>query len=164
MAVGFALVVTSCATGVSYEAFQSNLGPIPDGHGRVFVYRLSAGEGERVSTAIRASGLPIGRSVQGGFFVADLTAGTHLLTATRNTDRSLAVQVSEGETYFVRAEVDYSPASLRWDLILVPEDVATPEIMRTTNTGRLGPSKSAVERLNWYEVELNLPSDAVTFR
>jgi hypothetical protein len=135
LAVGFALVVTSCATGVSFEAFESNLGPIPDGHGRVFVYRLSSGEGERVSTAIRASGLPIGRSVHGGFFVADLTAGTHLLTASRNTERSLAVLVSQGETQFVRAEVDYSPTSYRWDLVLVPEDTALAEIATTTNTG-----------------------------
>ena len=129
------LLAMSCATGVSYETFESNLGPIPDGHGRVFVYRLERGDGERISTAIRASGLPIGRSVQGGFFVADLTAGTHLLTATRNTERSLAVRVSEGETYYVRAEVDYSPASFRWDLVLVPEQAALEEIVKTTNTG-----------------------------
>jgi hypothetical protein len=132
---GFALIEASCATGVSYAAVQSSLGQIPDGHGRVYVYRLE-GEGKRVSTAVRASGLPIGRAVPGKFFVADLTAGTHLLTAARSTQRSLALRVYEGETYFVRAEARITASNYHWDLVLVPEKIAKSEIAGLTSAGK----------------------------
>ncbi len=128
------LSVASCATGVSYEGLQPTLGPIPEDHARVFVYRLD-GDGERLTTAIRASGLPVGRSVSGEFFYTDLTIGTHLLTATRSTDRTLSVRLFEGDVKYVRVDVKLRAMRWDWEMTLVPEEVALAQIRRTTYSG-----------------------------
>jgi hypothetical protein len=134
MIASLALLLASCATGVPYESYKATLGPIPVDHGRIFVYRLK-GEGDRVSSAVRFNGEPIGRAVPGTFFYKDLPIGPYSLAAAKNTDRTLTVHVSEGNTQYIRVDIVLRAMRWDWELTLVPEEKALSELAKTTNKG-----------------------------
>ena len=135
LVVWFALMMSSCATGVSYEAIEPGLGPIADGDGRVVVYRLR-NEGKRASPTVRAGGEPIGRAVPGSFFVADLPAGMHSIAGARNTDYTLDLNVAAGNTHYVRVEFELRQMRFDWGFVEVPEETALAQLATTTNTGK----------------------------
>jgi hypothetical protein len=117
------MMLTGCASAPVNIASELELQEIPDAHGRIFVYRLN-GDADRISSAVRVDGEPVGRAFPGSFFYVDLPAGDYEITAARNSDRHVSVVLDAGAVLNVR--VDMWLRRTRWTLIpvLVPEETA----------------------------------------
>ncbi len=121
------MMLTGCASAPVSESPEPELQQIPDGHGRIFVYRLR-GDGDGISSAVRIDGEPVGRAIPGSFFYVDWAVGDYEITAARNSNQTVAIDIEAGAEYFVR--VDIWLRATRWTLIpvLVPEETARAQL------------------------------------
>ena len=110
------MMLTGCSSAPVIEATEAGLLQIPDGYGRVFVYRLN-GDADRISSAVRIDGEPVGRAIPGSYFYVDLPAGDYEITAARNSDYLVAVDLKAASVINIRVDMWLRPT--RWTIIPV---------------------------------------------
>lgn len=100
------LMLAGCATGPRFSEMKSQIGPLPSGQGRVFVYRDSA-FGAAITPKVAINGKVAGVSRANGFFYADLPAGDYRLAAETEVERSLTFSLAAGESKYVKASISF---------------------------------------------------------
>ena len=99
-----AVGLVSCAGGPTYAEAVKTLPPIPEGQGRVFVYRPSS-IGFAVKPAIKINGEKVGTSTARGFSYSDHAPGSHQISLTTEWKHKDTVNVTAGQPSFVRTHV-----------------------------------------------------------
>ena len=97
-------IFTSCASGPSYAEALKTMPPIPEGKGRVFVYRNTA-FGAAVRPKVRINDQPVGTSVARGFLYSDQKPGQHIVSLVTEWKHQDTVDVTAGQPSFVRTHV-----------------------------------------------------------
>lgn len=129
------MMLTGCSGAPVSESTEPGLLQIPDGYGRVFVYRLN-GDADGISSAVRIDGEPVGRAIPGRFFYVDLPAGDYEITAARNSSHLVAVNLKAAAVVNIR--VDIWLRATRWTLlpVQVSEETAQEQMSNLTFAGR----------------------------
>jgi hypothetical protein len=99
-----AAVVAGCATGPEYKDIGSEIAPIEEGKGRVYVYRpqlsfLYVG-------SVTLNGEPVRVPAAGGFVYVDKTPGNYKVDVHAVTDESTIFQLDAGKEVYIRITVD----------------------------------------------------------
>lgn len=129
------VMFSGCASSPVTEVPEPGLHQIPDGHGRIFVYRLN-GDADGISSAVRVAGDPIGRAIPGSYFYVDLPVGQHEIAAARNSKQTVVVDVAAGTEYFLRVDIWLN--ATRWMLtpVPVPEETARAQMNSLSYKGQ----------------------------
>lgn len=96
------LSLVSCAGGPSFDA--ASLPPIPEGKGRVFVYRTS-GFGAAVRPDVKIDGKVVGKSMARGFFHSDQPPGEHEISIQTEWKHKNTISVTAGHPTYVQCKV-----------------------------------------------------------
>lgn len=141
ISVFVALVVIAVAvTPASVSAQTANTGlagPLPLGHGRVFVYRVWEG-GERIHPTVRLDGQPVVRVAPDSYFWLDLLSGQYEIKAAPRTKLIAKIDLRAGEEHYVRIDFDLKRTNLRFESIVVDRDEALRELALLGYEGFIG--------------------------
>ncbi|MGJ8644408.1 MAG: DUF2846 domain-containing protein [Luteolibacter sp.] len=99
-----ALGLISCASGPTYAEVSKKLPPVPQGKGRVFVYR-DASIGTTIKPPVKIDGATVGKSMGNCFFYSDQSPGTHVISITTESKHSTMFNVNSGQPTFIRCRV-----------------------------------------------------------
>lgn len=119
-----ALFLASCASGPSYSEASKTLPPIPEGKGRVFVYR-AASFGAAIRPSVEIDDTVIGKSRGQGFLYSDQAPGTHRISIMTEYNHRNTFNVQSGKPTFVRCHV--TPGAFAAHVILNEVDPETGE-------------------------------------
>lgn len=120
---GAVLLLAGCA-GPRYADVSSQIPEIEPGLGRIYVYQLANAK-DVAQPAIMVNGRKVGRSKAGRFFYVDRPAGVTTLTLApdrKNPDAGIKLELSAGQTVYVRVDVEAGKQVLRPE---ASADVAT---------------------------------------
>jgi predicted dinucleotide-binding enzyme len=137
------IIVAACVTAFApdcagAQSINSEVGgPIPLGHGRVFIYRYEK-EGWHVRPAVRLNGQPVERIKPQSYFWLDLPAGAHEISAAARTNFVAQLDVAAGQKYFVRVELDQKRSTLRFRPVEVAQAKAIAQLNRLGYQGFVG--------------------------
>ena len=136
VAILSALVLLSAcgATGPKYAEHERNLGPIPQDHGRIYIYRNSY-LGAAVQPDVKLNGEVVGTAVPNGFFYVDRPAGKYDILTTTEVDRKLSLTLDKGQTRYVRLGVSIGFFVGHVYPELVEPSVGAKEIQETQYSG-----------------------------
>ena len=115
-------LVGGCATGIKHEQMAASMPSVKQGEGRIYFFRSSSMFGAAVQPDISLDGQVVGVSKPGGFFFVDRPAGSHVASASTETEKKVTFVLKAGETKYIRSSVGMGIAVGR--VILEPE---TPE-------------------------------------
>lgn len=115
-------LVSGCATGPKHDEIASSMPTLKAGQGRIYFFRTNSMVGGALRPDIRLDGEVVGQSRPGGFFYVDRPAGSHLASASTETDKTVSFTLQPGETKYIRSSV--SMGLLVGRVVLEPE---TPE-------------------------------------
>lgn len=128
------LLVTGCATGLSYQEAASTIPTVPSDQGRIYIYRTAV-FATGVQPVVRVNGEVVGRARPRGFFYVDRLPGTYEITTATEVEGSMTVFLEAGEVNYVRLDVQMGLLVGRITPLLVDEVVGREEITRTNYTG-----------------------------
>ena len=128
------LLVTGCATGISYQEAASTIPAVPSDQGRIYIYRTAV-FATGVQPSVRVNGEVVGRARPRGFFYVDRLPGTYEITTATEVEGSMTVFLEAGEVNYVRLDVQLGLLVGRITPLLVNESVGREEITRTNYTG-----------------------------
>jgi hypothetical protein len=117
-----AAFVSGCATGPKHDEIASSIPSLKAGQGRIYFFRSNSMVGGAVRPDIRLDGQVVGQSKPGGFFYVDRPAGSHVASASTETEKTVSFTLQAGETKYIRSSV--SIGLLVGRVVLEPE---TPE-------------------------------------
>lgn len=105
-----ALMMTSwlagCASsGPTYQQMQSQISALPQGQGRIIIYRANSAFGAGIQPAIKIDGVKVGESVPNSFIYVDRPAGNYEISTSTEVKRSLSITLADQETKYVRTSV-----------------------------------------------------------
>jgi len=104
LAVAALALVSACATGIKHDEMAASMPSIKPGQGRVYFFRSSV-VGAAIQPDIRLDGEVVGASRPGGFFYVDRPAGSHIASASTETEKTLSFTLQAGETKYIRSSV-----------------------------------------------------------
>ncbi len=131
---GVFLILTGCASGPKFAEFQSELAPVTENNGRIYVYRNSA-FGAAIQPAVRLNDEVVGKAKPKGFFVIDRPAGNYVISASTEAKRSLSLALANGEEKYVRLEIKIGLLAGHIKPVLVEPDIGKEEIKKTKYIG-----------------------------
>ena len=134
IAVFVVLAITGCASDPTYDEYVSTIAPIPSDSGRLFIYRLT-NVADRVRPAVRIDGDPIDKAVPGSFFFVDLPPGDYKISAMRNTELVLSVELETGDEKYIRLDEEIGSASWRFTPVLVDAEKGKEQLKTTKYSG-----------------------------
>lgn len=135
-AAACAVVLSGCATGVKYQEMASTIPALKPDAGRVYFLRSSSMMGAAIQPDIRLDGTVVGESKPGGFFFVDTQPGTHLASASTETEKSLSFSLAAGETKYVRSSIGFGLVAGRVVLDLETPEKAKAELPELGYTGK----------------------------
>lgn len=102
-----AALLSGCASGPKFEQMQSSLPQLGPGFGRIFIYRQTTMVGAAHVPEIRLNGERVGTAPVTTFFYLDRPAGSYVVSAKIDSERSMSFVLAAGETKYVRAYVNF---------------------------------------------------------
>jgi hypothetical protein len=91
---------------ITYATLHAGEPAIPDGMGRIYVYRENAFMGGAVEPAIKIDGVDTqGYSMPGEYFYIDRPAGSITLSTSTEKNESTQVEIVAGKAVYVKTEV-----------------------------------------------------------
>ena len=98
--------LAGCATsGPTFQEMQSQISALPQGEGRIIIYRSDSALGAGVQPAIKVNGVKVGDSVPNGFIYIDRPAGNYEISTSTEVKRTLSLTLADQETKYVRTRV-----------------------------------------------------------
>jgi len=134
MIVGVLLALAGCASGPKFAEYQSELAPVAEDSGRIYVYRNSA-FGAAIQPAVRLNDEVVGKAKPKGFFIIDRPAGDYVLSASTEAKRSLSLALENGEEKYVRLEIKIGVLAGHIKPVLVEPEIGMEEIKKTKYIG-----------------------------
>lgn len=111
-----------------FAALSPNM-QAPPRYARVYVYRYRQYMGNALKPSVYDNESELARMENGRFFVAELTEGKHLV---RSNDKQagIALDVTPGQTYFVRVELVAGMMKGHGRVVLVPSEQGKFEVVK----------------------------------
>lgn len=97
-------VIAGCATGKTIQETKETTAPIPEGMGRIVVYRTGL-LGAAIQPGISIDGTKTGSCQPNGAFLADVAPGDHVVSAKTEVMRETLVHVTAGESSYIRCSI-----------------------------------------------------------
>ena len=126
--------ITGCASDPTYDEYASTMAPIPSDSGRIFIYRLTNAV-DRVRPAVRIDGEPTDRAIPNRFFFLDLPPGEYEISAQKNTENILTIELEAGNEMYIRLDAEMGIASWRFIPVLVDTEKGKEQLRTTTYSG-----------------------------
>lgn len=121
--------VFSPARALAQTNSSSMAGPLPLGHGRIFVFRAGK-SGHEIRPTVRLNGQAIQRISPDTYFWIDVPAGEHEISAATRTKLVANLSVAPGSRHFVRIKLDSRRSTLRFQAVAVEQVSAAPQLSR----------------------------------
>lgn len=99
-----ALGFVSCASGPTYAEVSKSLPPVPNGKGRVFVYRPTS-FGAAIKPSVKIDDIVVGKSMGQGFLYSDQTPGMHSISIMTEANHKNTFSVASGKPTFISCHV-----------------------------------------------------------
>lgn len=136
------ILVMLCTVSFAIPTFPQTVetgepGVIPEGHGRVFIYRYHD-KGGLVRPTVRLNGEPLHRAVPDEYFWLDLLPGKYEIAAARRTDRVAEFALLPGEERFVRIQINPTRTNFLFESVLMGPYQALRELRNLEITGFIG--------------------------
>jgi len=96
-----ALLGACASTDTPTDGGPADRSPIPDGQGRLILYRKSAMKSGAIRPSVMLNGKAIGQSVPGTYFVVDREPGDYTVSCSVATDHSISFSLKEGQTIYI---------------------------------------------------------------
>ncbi|WP_296228759.1 DUF2846 domain-containing protein [Ralstonia sp. UBA689] len=132
-----AFLLGACASGVKHADMAASIPTLKAGEGRIYFLRSSSMLGAAVQPDIRLNGEVVGVSKPGGFFFVDRPAGKYVVSAATETEKTLHLTLSSGETKYVRSSPSVGIVVGRVVLSQESEEDAVEELAGLSYTGEL---------------------------
>jgi hypothetical protein len=130
-----AMLGGGCASGPSYTTMSEQIGPVAPGQGRIYFYRDGSPFGSAVQPNIRLNGDVVGKSKPGGFFYVDRAPGGYEVSCETETQKSLSMTLTAGETRYVRTRVSFGVVLGHVRPVLEDEEQAMKTLGKSKYTG-----------------------------
>ena len=124
VAISLSLLLAGCATGTKLS--ESPVSSIPDGKGRIVIYRTSI-LGGAIQPAVNIDGVDTGKCKPGGAFIVDHAPGQVALSVETERTRTSYINVEEGKTSYVRCDPALGVVIWQVKLTDVPAEVGQSE-------------------------------------
>lgn len=98
-----AALMTGCASGPKFNEVRQSLPQVPEGQGRLFVYRTAV-FGAAVQPAIRVNGEKVGNAKPKGFTFTDRPPGEYRIETKTEVARHVDVPLAAGQTKYIRLD------------------------------------------------------------
>ncbi len=123
------LLISACASHLSYSDMQALMPPQPADMGRIYFYREASYVGNLVTPDIVVNGQLVGASNPGTFFYIDREPGEYRVVCGAGDYSQAAITLPAGKSIYVRTSVGKG-SIVKSTMILEPVDVAVaiPEI------------------------------------
>lgn len=95
------LILTSCATGLTFTDVQPSVTPKSPNAGRIFFYRPSA-LGAALRPEVLVNGEKVGEAISWGFFYVDRPPGEYEVITTTEVKRKVSFILAPNQTRFIR--------------------------------------------------------------
>lgn len=105
MALFFAVVLCSCATGTPFLEMSPSLSPESNGTGRIFFYRVTGMGGAAIQPTIMLNEETVGRSIPQGFFYLDRPPADYVVTTITEVERKVSFVLEDGQTRYIRFRI-----------------------------------------------------------
>ncbi len=129
------LLLSGCASGVSYGEMSNAIPPVQGNACRVFFYREASMIGAALQPEIRLDGQVVGRSQPGGFFYVDTQPGRHVATSQTEVEARLEFDLEAGQTIYITSSIGFGLLVGRVQLNMKPEPSALAELPSLRYTG-----------------------------
>ncbi len=96
--------ISGCATGKTIQETKETTAPIPEGLGRIVVYR-NGFFGAAVQPKVSIDGTAMGACKPNGAFLSDIAPGDHVVSAKTEVMRETLVHVTTGQSSYVRCSI-----------------------------------------------------------
>jgi hypothetical protein len=134
-----AAILSGCAaSGAKFSTIESSFPAVEPDSGRVYFYRTYSTFGAGMRPEIFVDGKVVGKSIPGGVFYADLSAGEHAITVDAQIYPGaslLRVNIEPKETAYVRTWIGGGGFVGRTNIAIVPESEAKAAIAELSFTG-----------------------------
>lgn len=97
-------LLAACAAPSTYDDVASRLPPVPDGAGRLVLYRPAPGA-PAMRPGIDVNGERVGASHARGFFFVDRPPGECVVSGSKRAEHRLRIELGAGETLYVRMRI-----------------------------------------------------------
>jgi hypothetical protein len=146
LSLAFALLTGCVSSGMKHAELKASLPALKSDEGRVYFYRNSSFVGAAVQPDIQLSGVTVGTSKPGGFFVVDRPAGKYQASASTEVERSLSFTLGGGETKYVRTSPSFGVlvGRINFELVNAPEAESELDSLHLTGAPS-APQPSAAE-------------------
>jgi predicted small lipoprotein YifL len=129
------VLLAACgATGPKYAEHERTVSPIPQDHGRIYIYRNSY-LGAAVQPEVKLNGEVVGTAVPNGFFYVDRPAGKYEILTSTEVNRKLSLTLDKGQTRYVRLAISIGFFVGHVYPELVEPGVGAKEIQETAYSG-----------------------------
>ena len=133
----FSMFVAACASGPTYQEYESSIPTLEGDMGRIYIYRTSA-FGAAVQPEIRLNEEVIGKAVPKGFFYVDQPAGEYTVSASTEAKRAVSFVLDDHEHKYIRLEIKMGLFVGHIKPVLVEDEVGREEIRETKFVGADG--------------------------
>ena len=120
-------LLASCASGPPYKKIEDRLPPIPEGSGRLLIYRPSS-MGAAVTPSIKLNDVSVAKSKAKGFLFLDCPAGDYRVSCSTEAKHSQSVRLEPQEVRYIRLGVSMGLFVGHITPLLVPSDEALAQL------------------------------------
>lgn len=132
--LGFAVFLSSCASGMKFTQVNPGIAPPNPELGRIFFYRPSA-LGAALKPDVVLNGVKVGEAISHGFFYVDRPAGTYEAVTSTEVSRKISFVLEKGQTRFIRFNTSFGFFVGHVYGELVEQNVGLEEIQECKYTG-----------------------------
>ncbi len=99
-----AALMSSCASGPTFNEMQASIPPLGQGNGRIYFYRTTVA-GAAVQPAVNLNGQEVGTAKAKGFFYVDRAPGSYQVETSTEVKRRLSLTLENGQVRYVRFNI-----------------------------------------------------------
>lgn len=128
-------LLSACASGTPMQESKEASAAIPEGAGRIVVYRQGL-FGAAFQPTVKFNGTPKGKCAPRGAFSVDVKPGNHTIEAATEVTKQAMAHVEAGQTTYVRCGIGFGVLLGRPTLEVVPPATGQSESAELAFTGR----------------------------
>ena len=132
--LAFALILSSCASGMKFTEANPSIHPPNPELGRIFFYRPSA-LGAAIRPDVMLNGEKVGEAISHGFFYVDRSPGNYEAVTSTEVSRKVSFILEKGQTRFIRFNISFGFFVGHVYGELVDQNVGMEEIQECKYTG-----------------------------
>lgn len=132
--LGFAVFLSSCASGMKFSQVNPSIAPPNPEFGRIFFYRPSS-LGAAIRPGVILNGEKVGEAISHGFFYVDRPPGTYEAVTSTEVTRKVSFVLEKGQTRFIRFNMSFGFFVGHVYGELVEQDAGFKEIQECKYTG-----------------------------